>query len=992
MHETDGLNSFDKAKIIESIADDDKKIQAMRETEGLNSWDKAEIIASITDDDKKIQAMRETEGLNSWDKAEIIASITDDDKKIQAMRETEDIDSEDKAEIIASIKDEDKKIQTMRETEDIDSEDKAEIIESIKDEDKKIKALQEIHDLDLYEKAKIIESITDDDKKIRLMQETVGLDSSDKGRIIESIKDDDKKVQVMRDTDDLDSWNKVSIIESITDDDKKVQAMRDTDGFSLNDAIKIRMKKRIIKTIKDDDKKIQTMRDIDGFDSGDKAEIIISIKDDDKKIQATRETEGLNSYYKPEIIASIRDDDKKIQAMQEIDGLDSEKKADIILETIKQEEKRIKALQEIDGLDSGDKGRIIRTIKDEEKRINLMQETDGLDPYEKAYIIKTLTDDDEKIRLMKETEGLDSYDKSIILESLTDDDKKIRIMHETKGINPEDMVSIIQSIQDKDKKMAGISIIFGVDEKLLHRMYALNNDILQTLNPRILQQKYLETLGEEKIKVISCFSGVQERILDLTDKQLILFDRCIDIYMEQNNTDEWTNLAEALLKNIGNYDNLLESIDDISKLDVEDIKALARIMQSENWCNIETMEQVKNYDRIREENCQWIMKEKDAPIDLKINAVFQKLFGHDLAYAYMMVEKYGEDIENIDDCEMKDYIRSLKLILETDDSNILQEIFDQCEFAEIDKILAERTLKNEYLKKYLDGLYVPKDEDRVEGKSNIYEAGTDFKIIMTSVSPYSEKSRKIRNYYKDWNRPTLSCQHFCASYIRNDMIGTPEIPHICYGFSALKEDSLMLSGPKDIFSSDTGWVSIAQENERYYTPDTQIEKTEDFNEMDIRRIQNGVKIQPDYIIVFRKDKKIPNMEEAKRASKDWGGMPIVIVDIDKCLESERQKVETMLEEYRENESSELARRIIQKVRKNRVTYKMFCQDIKTELSRIRQILGQESENENEFVNEDQLEEIYEKVPANERQKTVTIMKAVYSRVQRIIEEGHRISR
>lgn len=59
--------------------------------------------------------------------------------------------------------------------------------------------------------------------------------------------------------------------------------------------------------------------------------------------------------------------------------------------------------------------------------------------------------------------------------------------------------------------------------------------------------------------------------------------------------------------------------------------------------------------------------------------------------------------------------------------------------------------------------------------------------------------------------------------------------------------------------------------------------------MDFRRIQEGKKKQPDYIVVFRKHGKIPNIDKAEKASKDFEGLPIVVIDVDECLASERKK-------------------------------------------------------------------------------------------------------
>lgn len=406
------------------------------------------------------------------------------------------------------------------------------------------------------------------------------------------------------------------------------------------------------------------------------------------------------------------------------------------------------------------------------------------------------------------------------------------------------------------------------------------------------------------------------------------------------------------------------------------------------------------------------MNDESSTIDQKIEAVVQKIFRHDLSYAWKMIDKYGYDIDNIDDCDMKDYIKTLKLINESIDldETDLHEIFEQCDFADIDKVSAERELKREFCKKYLEDLYAPKESDRQAGTTNIYEAGTSFKIIMTSVSPFSDSKRTIENYKTDWNRPVISTQHFCASYIRNDMISTPPIPHICYGFSNMKADSLMLSGTEDVYSSSRTFVSTANYNEVYYTPNEQINNTNSYNEIDFRRIQGGEKIQPDYIIIFRKDGQIDNLEEAQRASEQWDGMPIVVVDVDDCLKAERDRVEEKLAEYKKHPSQKLAEEIKQKIRNNRNTYMKFIQkdkltpaqwrrtfagfwsDIHKELMQIQNGLIRSNAQINsdlteETVDEEQLEENYKSVSTTERESEVSKIREIYRKVINVTRGG-----
>jgi hypothetical protein len=60
----------------------------------------------------------------------------------------------------------------------------------------------------------------------------------------------------------------------------------------------------------------------------------------------------------------------------------------------------------------------------------------------------------------------------------------------------------------------------------------------------------------------------------------------------------------------------------------------------------------------------------------------------------MLIRKYGQDIERIQDGDYKDYVQSVKSIFETENPNTLEKIYEQCKQNEcIDKIYIEENLK-----------------------------------------------------------------------------------------------------------------------------------------------------------------------------------------------------------------------------------------------------------------------------------------------------------
>ena len=527
----------------------------------------------------------------------------------------------------------------------------------------------------------------------------------------------------------------------------------------------------------------------------------------------------------------------------------------------------------------------------------------------------------------------------------------------------------------------------SIDESLIGELYEKNNSVVRNINFNILNHKYIELLGKDKINLISCYPEIQTQVLVLKDKDLDIFSKCLDSYTEKMQTEEWTMVAKPILYNIvmGEYNSLLSSLE-LEELTKEDIEKLTQILQENNIFDVKGIEDIRNYEKIREEKLNKKMKNRQATLEDKKDIVIQKIFGHNLEYAQGLIERFGEDIDNIEDGDVKDYIQCLKLMENIEDEETLQNIYEECEFVQIDKASLERTLKNEFGKLFNQGLYSPKTEDLVKGSTNIYEAGTEFKMIMTAVGAFCENNDY--NYKESWNRPAISTQHFCTSYIRNDMIGTAEVQSICYGFSEMKEDALMISSNHDVYSNQDGeFVPRAYDKgEKYYTPEQQINHTKRYNEMDFRRVQNGEKKQPDYILVFRENGKIANMEEAQKASEQWGGMPIVIVDKDKCLQSEGKKVKRMVREFKRKPTTEMISEIQQKVRNNRETDEGFCENIDKKIEKMQRYVSSDKADRRRRrqITKMDLAQNYEQVTAIDRNQEVSRIREVYQKIDKVI--------
>ena len=524
----------------------------------------------------------------------------------------------------------------------------------------------------------------------------------------------------------------------------------------------------------------------------------------------------------------------------------------------------------------------------------------------------------------------------------------------------------------------------NIKQDILLKM-AEKNEVILKGNFDILDERYINILGAEKVNQISCYPYVANRVLGLSDGELKLLGKTLDEYMDITKGEEWTPLANKILDNIGSYRELVSNIEENEDIG---ISKLIPILIHSNDFDIKTIDDVENFQEIKRRRCKELINGET--VEEKQKGVLLKIFGQGMRETKKLISKFGEDIDKIKDEDLKAYIKSSQEILKTKNPKALEEIFKQVEELETNNpLLMERMLKTEYGKLYNNDLFKVEDAIKLPDRENVYSAGTDFKMIITSVGAYY--SNIIADYKEDWNRPAIGSQHFCASYIRNDMLGHAPIRSICYGFEEMKEDSLMLSGSRDIGSSGVAFESTARGNERYLAPDSQIRETTRYNEMDFRRIQGGEKKQPDYIVVFRKNGKIPNMDKAEKASEDFGGLPIVVIDEDECLESERQKTEELFEEYKKTGDSDVRKQLEEKLRNNRVTDINFCRD--TDMDRVLASSKEKGRTEEAKVTMEDLDEIYGEVTGKERQEERGRIKAILTQIRDIkrgeVSDGER---
>ncbi len=485
--------------------------------------------------------------------------------------------------------------------------------------------------------------------------------------------------------------------------------------------------------------------------------------------------------------------------------------------------------------------------------------------------------------------------------------------------------------------------LYPEKESQILRMYAKNHLLVKDESGIIVNDECLDILGEDKVNLISCFPDISNKVVKLDKKTLKLIGKLVERYQQSNDSSEWTYLFQDILNNVSEYEVLLGSIEEeqIDLLDSRTLDNLINIMIDENSCNISNMKEITDYQKIRSEKCKNVF-ESTEDFEEKIDMVLTSKYGISKKHVKDILEKYGEDIESIKDEKLKSFIKGVSYVynMPNNEESLkkLNAVMQKDSVASLsisdgfNRLSLEKNLKKSYMELYInEGLFsisdgIPIEPSSMTNAENVYELPFDengvanFSILIHDINVCLDADKKIEDSYESWNRCEMNSPHICASYIRRDCLMTAG-NGVNFGFNNVTQDDLVAASPTDAYSEGVGFVTSA--SDKYYSPDNQIKNTgvidnNPYNEIDIRRfIDNNGELearQPDYIIVFKSGGNISNMESAQKVSEDFEKhigkkLPILIIDKDKCRETEMLQIAKMESEYEVNSTEELASRI-----------------------------------------------------------------------------------
>lgn len=490
------------------------------------------------------------------------------------------------------------------------------------------------------------------------------------------------------------------------------------------------------------------------------------------------------------------------------------------------------------------------------------------------------------------------------------------------------------NVEDEQKlnlQMRNLNITDVTEQKIIRQkaevLLKQNEQLLQTVDLRLLTSKYDNIFN--LLNIITVYPEIQEKIVGFSNTQYKIYSTILT-NMDKNNLD-WIGIAEDMADTISSndLDNLfLDSImkkkienlyeknikDNLEQKEEAELEEITWAITNPHISKLKTYKEIKKIDLDKIYNDILIGKtEFSAHEGLSKNdkikdIILRKKFGHGLEFAKFYLERYADDydeiselidnqeleeiykyvkentsLEHIDDIEkevrqiekenkvFKEYLTALKNIVETENSNKLQQYY-----AGIKKSVKKNVsyqmdsvARKFFCREKNKELYKPKAEDRTTIDNNtVYIIQDDFKMSMTSLMSYSNAL--------DLDCKLVENHGLCITPIANNNLGTAPILGACLGFTEYEQRSLLVSAPYDVGSNAfTSKMNIAKAERiateksksptiKFHLPKNQINKIrsrhgEDVyerRELDVNKIDyvnEKFKKQPSYVVYFSKE-------------------------------------------------------------------------------------------------------------------------------------------
>ena len=526
-----------------------------------------------------------------------------------------------------------------------------------------------------------------------------------------------------------------------------------------------------------------------------------------------------------------------------------------------------------------------------------------------------------------------------------------------------------------------------------------NADLNETIDIRVLLPKY--SFLNDMIDMIVTNKDVQEQLLSLSDEKLELFKLMYQRISE--NVDYRVPYVTALLNRMGTmtpytswkntyyrYEQLegsiIESIKDGRELSVEEIDNLLYLYTTNVIWNVRGIEELRNFTKengifqISIDNIiQNEQKQEKKDINRIKNALLLKTYGIDLISAEALCKRYNiKGIKiNQDNIDLFEMYKAMLEIIGENDANVLIDVYNQFSnqtevspnFMRV--ITFENAMRKIFAQNLNMSVFKCGDNYTLEGDVKIFDAGTDFKMIVTAIGAYQSNFEDKDNYKEYWNSPTIRSHGNCCSLIGNNNLSMANPKNVIFGFSTMDDNMLLLSSSRDINSTPSSrQFNIATEQGlgtnytidgkeyssigrmglgiEFSNPDNLLDNTRgDYNDLvyerrDLSSNPTFYKKNPDYIVYIeeyenideyfeqykdnnemliylneQKEQQKYQLEQSLKAAKDFD-IPIVKINRERCAKQAITEIEQSISDFENSLDPDLIKKIICQFENNRV--------------------------------------------------------------------------
>ena len=518
-------------------------------------------------------------------------------------------------------------------------------------------------------------------------------------------------------------------------------------------------------------------------------------------------------------------------------------------------------------------------------------------------------------------------------------------------VSPENINDFFDKFKTEDiDRILSQKDLLNQKMSLISDLYKYDKSVINTLNGKLLDNKY-QNIPFYKMQIIAKNKDFQKELLQLNDFQYILYSKLTESNSLKN---KWNRFDKNIVNNMinGYYDELIndlyEQMSNKEQITGDEINKLLFLFQKSdteyaNSFNITTKKELESFETIRDLVCDTILNDPSLsdqnivmPIEKYLNkvknssevdrikfALLEKNYNIDIQEAEQITQLFSFDSNNIhtNSTHQENIIKeiqTIKEIVESKDIEKLNQLINSNNMEKSDIISSTYFIemaKEMYESEYKKVLYNPKSEQKLgevkyNGKNiDIFEADSDFKMIVKCITPNEDNSNDIWNKLtKDTGNGKEDLRYYTStSFMTSENLLKDTNQDVILGFG----ESTKNYSFDGIYTEDAG-TPFYGGDEIYYpyksvymTPSTLEAYTDinsecGYNEIVMNTVGGNYqhqiqKIQPDFVVYIKDKEDITSdimWEKTQKTASEFD-IPIVMINKQNVRETEKEKIINM---------------------------------------------------------------------------------------------------